>query len=135
MRLAAYELVYTRADVHATVFEFVNLAKRFGHRGLVGLTNAVLRSLLRANPGEPQRASFAGDDEYLATHYSLPTWLVRQWREIFGDRLEAVCAGVNEPARSAIVVNESKDAPGEVARRLSAGGIETRLRRSCPACS
>jgi 16S rRNA (cytosine967-C5)-methyltransferase len=125
LRLAAYELVYTRADVHATVFEFVNLAKRFGHRGLVGLANAVLRSLLRANPEQPQRASFASDDEYVATHYSLPTWLVRQWREVFGERLEAVCAGVNEPARSAIVVNESKNAPDDVARRLLAGGIET----------
>ncbi|MBV9333809.1 MAG: 16S rRNA (cytosine(967)-C(5))-methyltransferase RsmB, partial [Candidatus Eremiobacteraeota bacterium] len=83
LRLAAYELVYTRADVHATVFEFVNLAKRFSHRGLANLVNAVLRSLLRATPEEPQRDSFPSDDEYLATRYSLPTWLVRQWRSVF----------------------------------------------------
>jgi len=33
LRLAIYELVYTHADEYATLFEFVNLAKRFGHRG------------------------------------------------------------------------------------------------------
>src|SRR5579872_3809076 len=37
LRLAAYELTFTRADEHATVFEFVNLAKRYGHRGLANL--------------------------------------------------------------------------------------------------
>ncbi|MBV9027808.1 MAG: hypothetical protein JO311_04275, partial [Candidatus Eremiobacteraeota bacterium] len=30
LRLGVYELAYTRADEHATVFEFVNLAKRYG---------------------------------------------------------------------------------------------------------
>lgn len=58
LRLATYEIVYTRADVHATVFEFVNLAKRHAHRGLANLVNAVLRSLLRATPSEPRRESF-----------------------------------------------------------------------------
>ncbi|HLX25770.1 MAG TPA: transcription antitermination factor NusB [Candidatus Cybelea sp.] len=125
LRLAAYELLYTRADAHATVFEFVNLAKRFSHRRLANLVNAVLRSLLRANPEEPQRASFSSDDEYLATRYSLPTWLVRQWREVFESQLEAVCAGVNAPARAAIVVNTLKDGVGEAADKLRAAGVET----------
>ena len=125
MRLATYELVYTRADVHATVFEFVNLAKRWGHRGLANLVNAVLRSLLRAEPMEPRRESFESDDEYFAIRYSLPTWLVRQWRQVFGDALEAICMGVNEPARPAIVVNALKSTPLETAERLRASGIET----------
>ena len=85
LRLAVYELVYTRADEHATVFEFVNLAKRYGHRGLANLVNAVLRSLLRAQPSAPVRELFDDDDEYLGTRYSLPTWIVRQWRSAFGD--------------------------------------------------
>ncbi len=125
LRLATYELIYTRADIHATVFEFVNLAKRWGHRGLANLVNAVLRSLLRAEPMEPRRESFESDDEYLATRYSLPTWLVRQWRQVFGDALEAICVGVNEPARPAIVVNALKSTPLETAECLRASGIET----------
>lgn len=125
LRLATYELVYTRADAYATVFEFVNLAKRWGHRGLANLVNAVLRSILRAEPTQPRRESFATDDEYLATRYSLPTWLVSQWRQVFGEALEAICIAVNEPARAAIVVNTLKSAPVETAQRLRASGIET----------
>lgn len=126
LRLAAYELLYTRADVHATVFEFVNLAKRWGHRGLGNLVNAVLRNLLRAAPEPPQRESFSSDDEFLATRYSLPTWLVRQWRTLFGEELEAICEGVNRPAQPAIVVNALKSTVYEMAERLHADGIESR---------
>ncbi len=125
LRLAAYELIYTRADVHATVFEFVNLAKRFSHRGLANLVNAVLRSLLRATPEEPRRESFPSDDEYVATRYSLPTWLVRQWREVFESQLEAICAGVNAPARPAVVVNTSKNSVNAAAERLADAGVAT----------
>jgi 16S rRNA (cytosine967-C5)-methyltransferase len=126
LRLAAYELVYTRAATHATVFEFVNLAKRFGHRGIANLVNGVLRSLLRAKPMEPRRELFESEDEYLGTRYSLPTWLVRQWREAFGEALEAICAAVNEPARGAIVVNGLKSSPEETAERFGASGIKAR---------
>jgi 16S rRNA (cytosine967-C5)-methyltransferase len=125
LRLAIYELVYTRADEHATVFEFVNLAKRWGHRGLGNLVNAVLRTFLRERPMEPRRELFASEEEYLGTRYSLPTWLVRQWREVFGDEVARICEAVNEPARPAIVVNELKSAPHEIAAQLSSAGVET----------
>ena len=124
--------MYTRADVHATVFEFVNLAKRWGHRGLANLVNAVLRSLLRAEPMEPRRDAFASEDEYLGTRYSLPTWLVRQWRDVFAGALEAICGAVNEPARMAVVVNALKNAPAEAAQLLRASGIENEPSRYVP---
>ncbi len=126
LRLAVYELVYTRADEHATVFEFVNLAKRFGHRGLANLVNAVLRNLLRAQPSPPARELFDDEDEYLGTRYSLPTWIVRQWRSAFGDQLEAICAAVNQPAQSAVVVNALRRTPEEAQAALMEHGVETR---------
>jgi 16S rRNA (cytosine967-C5)-methyltransferase len=117
LRLAAYELLYTRADDYATVYEFVNLAKLFGHRGLANLVNAVLRRLLRERPVAPQRERFESDAEYLGTHYSLPTWIVTQWLGVFGDRTEEICAAVDAPARNAVVVKASAG--------LAALGIET----------
>jgi 16S rRNA (cytosine967-C5)-methyltransferase len=126
LRLAVYELVYTRPATHATVFEFVNLAKRFGHRGLANLVNAVLRSFLRAAPAQPRRELFGSEDEYLGTRYSLPTWLVRQWRDVFGSAVETICAAVNEPARGAIVVNALRSSPEETVERFRASGVETR---------
>jgi 16S rRNA (cytosine967-C5)-methyltransferase len=125
LRLAVYELVYTRADEYATVFEFVNLAKRFGHRGVAGLVNAILRRFLRERPAAPQRDLFAGEDEYLATRYSLPTWLVRQWRSVFAQRVEEICAAVNAPAQAAIVVNRLRCSTSEASEQLAALGVET----------
>jgi 16S rRNA (cytosine967-C5)-methyltransferase len=125
LRLAVYELVYTRADTHATVFEFVNLAKRYGHRGVANLVNAVLRSFLRERPLDPTRDLFENDDEYLGTRYSLPTWLVRQWRSVFGPQVEAICAAVNEPARSAVTVNTMQTNVPEVVERFASAGITT----------
>lgn len=126
LRLAIYELVYTRADEYATVFEFVNLAKHVGHRGLASLVNAVLRRFLRERPPAPQRESFENDDDYLATRYSLPTWIVRQWREVFGASVEAICNGANAPTRPALVVNARRCSLDEAAAALAASGIETR---------
>jgi 16S rRNA (cytosine967-C5)-methyltransferase len=125
LRLATYELVYTEPDAHATVFEFVNLAKRWSHRGLANLVNAVLRSLLRAGAAEPRAELFASVDEYLGTRYSLPGWLVRQWRETFGERTEAICAAVDDPPQTAIVVNALKGSTGDAAVRLAEQGVET----------
>ncbi|HVA28578.1 MAG TPA: transcription antitermination factor NusB [Candidatus Baltobacteraceae bacterium] len=125
LRIAVYELVYTDADVHATVFEFVNLAKRYGHRGLANLTNAVLRSFLRDRPQPPVRELFESQEEYLGTRYSLPTWLVRQWCEAFGDDVEEVCAAVNEPARAAVVVNRAITSLEAVRESLAADGVTT----------
>src|SRR5947209_20118621 len=41
LRLAFYELLFMRSQEHATTNEWVNLAKKYGHRGVAGLTNAV----------------------------------------------------------------------------------------------
>lgn len=125
LRLAVFELRYTKADEHATVHEFVEIAKRRGHRGLAALTNAVLRSFLRAPRIEPTPEAFDDPDEYFGTAYSLPTWLVRQWRNAFGgERLDAICAGVNAVPQSAISTNLSRIGRAELAQRLLRRGVE-----------
>lgn len=125
LRLAIYELRYTRADEHATVYEFVEIAKRHGHRGLAALVNAVLRSYLREPALDPSPESFEDRDDYMGTKFSLPTWLVRQWREVFGgDALERICNGVNAPARAAVSVNTLRASVVDVAERLAAAGID-----------
>ncbi len=122
LRLGTYELTYTQADAHATVFEFVNLAKRYGHRGLANLVNAVLRNMLREPPAAPERNAFDDEDDYFATRYSLPNWLVRRWRESFGERVETICAAVNDPAQAAIVANLLENPRAEVAEELLRAG-------------
>jgi 16S rRNA (cytosine967-C5)-methyltransferase len=125
LRLAAYELLYTRADEHAAVFEFVNLAKRIAHRGLANLVNAVLRRVLRERPTPPQRNQFEDEAEYLGTKHSLPTWLVVQWLDVFGSITESICEGVNAPAQPAIVVNTLTNSVDEVRERFASLNVAT----------
>lgn len=109
LRLAVYEIRYTSAQPHATVSQWVDLAKRYGHRGTAGLVNAVLRGFLRDDPAAPQRADFENEDDYLGTLFSYPTWLVRQWRAAFdSERLESILEACNAPAQPAVVVNRKK---------------------------
>jgi 16S rRNA (cytosine967-C5)-methyltransferase len=109
LRLSLYELRFTAAQPHATVSQWVGLAKRYGHRGTAGLVNAVLRGFLRDNPAAPARADFDDDDEYLGTAFSYPTWLVRQWREQFGEeQLQSILEACNAPAQVAITINRAK---------------------------
>jgi 16S rRNA (cytosine967-C5)-methyltransferase len=125
LRLAIFELAYTRADVHATVFEWVNLARKFGHTGVANLTNAVLRRYLDAPTPEPQLDAFDSEDDYLGAIHSLPTWLVRQWRAAFGERTPEICAAVNAAPVAAITVNLLLASPEEVRERLATDGIES----------
>lgn len=133
LRLAIYELAYTEADAHATVFEFVNLAKKYGHRGLANLVNAVLRRFLREPRNEPIRDRFDSDVAYDGVRYSLPDWILRQWVATFGAaQVEAIAAGVNAPAQAAVAVNLARATRDEVAERFAAGGIETRASALAP---
>ncbi len=124
LRLAIFELVFTRPDVHATVFEWVNAAKRYGHRGVANLVNAVLRSFLRDRPLEPTRDIFATYEDYLGTRYSLPTWIVRQWAAVFGEDVERICAAVNEPSRTAVTVNPLKTSVADQIATFRNDGVE-----------
>ena len=120
LRCATYELLFTKADEHATVFEWVNLAKKYGHAGLGKLVNAVLRSQLRDGPAALVREDFTSEDDFFAVTYSLPTWVVRQFRAVFGaERLEAICAGVNLPAQAAVSVNLARIERAAFAERLA----------------
>jgi 16S rRNA (cytosine967-C5)-methyltransferase len=126
LRLAIYEIVYTRCDAHATVFEFVNLAKRHGHRGVANLVNAVLRSFLRDAPSPPAPEQFERFEEYLGVRYSLPTWLTRQWRDLFGERAQEICQAVNAPAVSAVTVNTARLTAAELIERFTRDGVGVR---------
>ena len=121
-RLAVYELRYTAAADHAVVSQWVNLAKRYGHRGTAGLVNAVLRSFLRDRPADPAREHFKNDDEFLGTVYSYPTWIVRQWRTVFGTQLEPILQACNDPAQLAVTANRVRTSREHVREWFAARG-------------
>ncbi len=127
LRLGFYELLFSAAADHAVVSQWVNAAKRHGHRGTAGLANAVFRGCLRDRPAPPQRADFEDEDEYFGTLYSYPTWIVRQWRGVFGGQLEELLKACNEPAHPAVTVNRKRQSREELQAGFAARGIATKL--------
>jgi 16S rRNA (cytosine967-C5)-methyltransferase len=127
-RMAVYELRFTSAQPHAAVSEWVNLAKKYGHRGTAGLVNAVLRGFLRDNPAPPQPKDFANDDDYLGAAFSYPTWLVRRLRETFGrERLQEILEACNAPAQSAVVVNRARSTRESAGAWFTERGAQAQL--------
>lgn len=128
LRLAVYELQYSAAADHAVVSQWVNTAKKYGHRGTAGLVNAVLRSFQRDRPPPPVLADFEDEDEFFGTLYSYPTWIVRQWRGVFGsERLEELLKACNDPAQAAVTVNRRRRTREELQAWFAERGVSARL--------
>ncbi|MDQ6826112.1 MAG: hypothetical protein M3Z14_02790, partial [Candidatus Eremiobacteraeota bacterium] len=124
LRLGVYEIQFMDFRAHATVSESVNLAKKYGHAGTAGLVNAVLRRLLRDRPRPPQRAAFEDENDYLATRYSFPTWMVGRWRAQFpAASIEDMLQGMNLPAQAAVRVNLMRTSIDAVVTELQIVGV------------
>ncbi|HED24120.1 MAG TPA: 16S rRNA (cytosine(967)-C(5))-methyltransferase RsmB, partial [Firmicutes bacterium] len=79
LRLSAYQLLYLdRVPDYAAVDQAVHLARRFGHRGVADLVNAVLRNLARDNDVLPWPDRCRKPAEYLSLKESHPRWLVER---------------------------------------------------------
>ena len=124
LRLGTYQLRAMRVHEYAAVSESVQLARRFGHPGTAGLVNAVLRRV-STDPERPvTTADFPSTDDVLGTQASLPTWLVRMWRERFGDeRLAAILDGVNAPAATGLSIDRRRGTRDAVIADLAEHGI------------
>ena len=103
LRIGAYQLLYLdRVPAYAAVDESVRLARRYGHRGVAGLANAILRKIDREAGALPWPDPLTAPTEYLALKYSIPPWLVKRATDRFGfSETESWCRAVNiKPALS-----------------------------------
>ncbi len=132
LRLGAYQLLYMdKIPASAAVNESVKLARRFGHQGTAGLTNAVLRRIDReraaiAAPAFwPDKASAPA--EFLAAYYSHPLWLTEEWCSRFGLADAAkLCDFNNRPAPYTLRVNTLRTDRSAVLSLLAAAGIDAK---------
>ena len=93
LRISACQLLFhDRIPENAVVDEAVKLTRGAGLEGLTGLTNAVLRSLIRGKdeikwPTEEEGA------RYLSIMYSVPLWLAKRLLEAYGpETAKEICA-------------------------------------------
>lgn len=84
LRISACQLLFhDRIPENAIVDEAVKLTRGAGLEGLTGLTNAVLRSLIRGK----EEIKWPTEDEgakYLSIMYSVPLWLAERLLEAYG---------------------------------------------------
>lgn len=110
LRMGVYQIDFlTKVPESAAVNESVKLAKKFGHKGMVALVNAVLRSYLR----ERSRVSFPAWEKdkvkNIALFYSFPDWMAETWLGIFGEEETIkLCQAFNQRPRLCCRINSKK---------------------------
>lgn len=119
LRMSFYQLYYLdKIPDHAVVHEAVNLARRRGHRGIAGMVNGVLRTIIR------ERDTLVIPDtlpaaERLSLVHSHPKWMICRWANQFGwEVTERMCEANNRPPLPALRVNELKVKRDEYVEQL-----------------
>ncbi|MCS7264706.1 MAG: 16S rRNA (cytosine(967)-C(5))-methyltransferase RsmB [Armatimonadetes bacterium] len=106
LRMAAYELIFFNHSAPIVGNEYVKLAKRFEHKGIAALVNAIVRVMAE----EWQKVPIPSLDENPVEHISIttshPQWMVSRWVKFWGiDETLALCQANNEPPPLCIRVN------------------------------
>lgn len=131
LRLSAYQLLFLdRIPAAAVCNEGTKLAHRYGHRGVAGLVNGVLRNLARQGGNLPFPA--VGDDpvKHLAVCCSHPEWIVRRWIGRYGlEDTRSLCQVNNQPAPHWVRTNTLMQTPEELAELLTQRGLEVHRSR------
>ncbi len=134
LRLSAYQLLYMdRIPDYAAVNEAVKLARRYGHRGVAGLANALLRRLSKEAGALPWPDRDKASEKYLALRYSIPEWLVTRMLKRFSfEETEKWAYASNLKPTVSIRPNLLKNSPAELQEKLTAAGIDTSASSTVP---
>ncbi|MEI5906124.1 16S rRNA (cytosine(967)-C(5))-methyltransferase RsmB [Bacillus spongiae] len=91
LRMSLYQMVFLdKVPDRAVIYEAVEIAKRRGHKGIVGMVNGVLRSVQRQ--GVASLELLKDREERLSVETSHPLWLVKRWVSQFGyEKTKEMC--------------------------------------------
>ncbi|MFO7173163.1 MAG: 16S rRNA (cytosine(967)-C(5))-methyltransferase RsmB [Bacillota bacterium] len=134
LRQGAYQLLYLdRIPASAVIHEAVELAKRYGHPGVAGFVNAVLRGLQRRLPELPFPDPERDPAGYLEVAESAPRWLVERWLGEYGpEEARALLAAMNQPPPLTARVNRLRTDREALIQRLAAEGVTAQPTRYSP---
>lgn len=125
LRLGVYQLLFL-TDLPAAIVcdQAAHLAGRFGHRGTVGLVNAVLRRIAQEREKiiwpDPEREPA----NFLSVVYSHPRWLVERWLVRWGfTEAAALCRANNEVPPLSLRANLLRTNREQLLQDFSARGL------------
>ena len=118
LRLGAYQLLQMDSvPPYAAISQATEMGKAVAGRGAGGLVNGVLQSLLRSLHERPP----APDDADLSGWGSHPDWLVRRWRDRYGDDVRRLVQLDN--TRPDVYIRPLRVSAEEALGALQAAGI------------
>lgn len=126
LRLSVYQIMYLdRVPHYALVDEAVRLARRFGHRGVAGLANALLRRIAAESTSLPWPDSTVERSEYLSLKHSQPLWLVNRLVSRLGlAEAESWCLASNQKPCISIRPNLLSTDAATLIDKLQSEGFE-----------
>jgi 16S rRNA (cytosine967-C5)-methyltransferase len=125
LRLGLYEIIFMdHIPDHASVNEYVKMAKKNENERTGKLVNAILRSFLRQkNILEKEKSSKEGSD--ISTFYSFPKWMIKRWIGYWGAPFtKELCRALNEIPEFDVRVNQQKISLNDFKQLMKTNGID-----------
>ena len=125
LRSAVYQICFLDGvPDSAACNEAVKLAKKRGFHTLKGFVNGVLRNIARNKENITYPEKEKEPVAYLSVIYSLPEWLVRQWKDEYGmERTEQMAAAFLTEQPTTVRINTERITKQELIDRLQSEGV------------
>lgn len=125
LRLGLYQIMFLdRIPPSAAVNEAVNMAKIQLNRGVAGLVNGVLRSIIRKEKEIKYPSIEKSPLDHISIVYSHPQWMVKRWITRYGiENTINLCVYNNTPSELWLRTNTLKITRDELMENLASQGI------------
>ena len=125
LRLSIYQIVFLdKVPKSAAVNEGVNLAKKYGNKGSVGFTNAILRNIDKSDYNN--LFNIEDEKERLSITNSMPLWIIEELEKegLSKETILSICKSSNIRPKVSIRVNTLKTNKKELKEILSNENIK-----------
>ena len=126
LRLSIYQIVFLdKVPKSAAVNEGVNLAKKYGNKGSVGFTNAILRNIDKSD--YKNLFDIKDEKERISVTNSMPLWIIEELEKdgLSKEKILDICENSNIRPKVSIRVNSLKTNKEELKEILANENIKT----------
>lgn len=125
LRMSIYQIVFLdKIPKSAAVNEGVNLAKRYGNKGSIGFTNAVLRKTDKKDYED--LFEIKDKKEMISKTTSMPIWIIEEFIKegLTYEQIKEICRNSNKRPNISIRVNKLKTTKESLIEKLKAKNID-----------